>query len=166
MERNKRKFQLFASLLFLALFAFFLYTAYHTPAIPVSRGMASMDFPKFLLIVMLCLSAIQLVRTIIWFAKNRPDAKTDAESKEPIIAGKAIITAVLICIYALLWNVIGFSLSTFVYFIVQTKVLDSKKALWRIALVSLIAVVAMNVIFVAIFRVSFPEPLLTLIRGY
>jgi uncharacterized membrane protein len=166
MERNKKKFQLFVSILFLVLFTFFLYTAYHTPAIPVSRGMASMDFPKFLLIAMLIFSAIQLVLSITWFVKNRPQAAEKEEKKAPIMEKKAIITAVLICVYAALWNLIGFSLSTFVYFIVQTKVLDPKKPVWRIALISLIAVVIMNVVFVQIFRVSFPEPLLSLIRGY
>jgi len=66
--------------------------------------------------------------------------------------------------YAVLWRIAGFSIGTFVYFITQTKLLDPSRSLKQITGASLLFTALLMVVFSGMFRVSFNEPVLNIIR--
>ena len=164
MERNKKRFELGVSIVILLIVCFLMYVSFITPTIPVSSGLASMDFPRIVFVFIILLSIAQIIVSICWFVKH--PIKNNTEPKAAAFDKKVVLTAVLFCIYAALWNVIGFSLSSVIYFFIQTKLLDKKKPTLHVALISVLLVAVIDLLFVFVFKIHFPEPLLTLIRGY
>lgn len=67
--------------------------------------------------------------------------------------------------YALLWNVLGFSVSTFIYIIAQSFVLKRDVKLLQTVLIALLISVVMYLFFAELFYVNFPEPILEYIFG-
>ena len=65
-----------------------------------------------------------------------------------------------------MWKVIGFSLSTLLFFIGEAIYLDRKRPLWLTILIGVIATVFMYVVFGVLFKVSLPDPLMDMVRGF
>lgn len=165
MQRNSKIFELGVSIMLFCLAGFLIYVA-NTTGMPASDGMSSMDFPRGIFVVMMILCAYVGVNSVFWFMKHPKTAEESSKPKEPMVKRKAVLTFIFICIYALLWNVIGFSLSTFVFFTVESRMLDSKRPLKWAIIIGLGAMVLMYLVFGVLFKVQFPEPILEMVRGY
>jgi len=163
MQRNARVFELSVSIFLFALSGYLFYVALTTGR-PASGGMSSMDFPKAILAVMMLASAVLIGRAVLWFIKNPKGSSKEAAA--PLLPKKAVLTFALICVYAMLWKVLGFFLSSFFFFTVEAKMLDNERPLPMVTLIGFSAAVLMVLVFGVMFKVQFPEPLLELIRGY
>lgn len=163
MQRNSKIFELSVSIL-LFCFAGYLIHVANSTGLPASDGMASMDFPRAIFVAIMLLLLYVIVTSILWFVKHPRSAETG--EKVPMMKKKAVLTFIFICIYAALWKVIGFSISTFIFFTVESHMLDNKRPLRVALLIALVTTVLMLLIFGTLFKVQFPEPILELIRGY
>lgn len=161
MERNKKKFELGVSVFLLGMVTYLYYVATVTGKAR-STDIASMDFPKAIFVVMMLFCAFLIVQGIIWFIKHPKDAST----AEPLMHKKALLTFIFICVYAAFWQIIGFSLSTFIFVSVESYMLDTKKPLKRAIIIGFCVMVFMYLVFGMLFNVNFPEPIIKMIRGY
>lgn len=78
-------------------------------------------------------------------------------------ATKIIVTILLIVVYAAMWNVIGFFVSTLIFFFVESMLLDTSFSWKKAALLSILYATVVYVVFGLCFNVSFPEPILDMI---
>ena len=60
---------------------------------------------------------------------------------------------------------IGFSLSTLLFFIAESIYLDRKRPIWLTILIGVIATVVMYAVFGLAFKVALPDPLMNMLRG-
>ena len=79
--------------------------------------------------------------------------------KFTFISPKALITIVGTVIYALLWNVLGFSISSMLFMACISKVIEPERPLKQIIPVSIISSLCIYLLFTFVFRVPFPEPI-------
>ena len=114
MQKSERKTELIVLLLIIAAICGLLRTAAAAASKFVGKGIGPMAFPQVILIMMLLLSLARLVFTLRYLVQNRSQQDTS-----PKIDPRVWATYILIIVYAALWNVLGFSISTFVYFIAQ-----------------------------------------------
>lgn len=163
MEARKLKIsELTASLFFMIFSGYMLYLSYTTK---VSMGaysgreLSPYWFPKIVLIIMLTFSCICFLFTIKWFINNRRVTEKKVGFFE-IHHKKSVITYCLLVVYALLWNVIGFSLSTVIYFSLQTKVMDKERSWMQIILISVVFTAGLVLLFSTLFNVKLPEPII------
>ncbi|MGI6028675.1 MAG: tripartite tricarboxylate transporter TctB family protein [Candidatus Heteroscillospira sp.] len=161
-ERNKKYFELVFILTLMAVSVFMLYIA-QTTGMPTSDGsMSSMAFPKAVYIAILLLNAYLLAVNIAWLKRHPVDKSSE---KVPLVPRKAVLTFLFICAYAAMWNVIGFTLSTFIFVLAESLMLDRSRPMKLTVLIAVIACVVMYVVFGVFFKVSFPDPLMDMIRG-
>ena len=166
MGRNNRIFEIGVSgFLFIATLYLF-YIAITTVNKFPNQGMGSMDFPKIFF-------AIQMVLCLFIFAKsvrgylnsNEVAPKTKMEEEESLIKTQVLISIVLTIAYAICWNLIGYLLSTFLFVVAESRVLDNSKSFWRSLVFASFVAVFTYIVFGLLFQVSFPEPLLDLLFG-
>ena len=160
MQKSERKTELIVLLLIIAAICGLLRTAAAAASKFVGKGIGPMAFPQVILIMMLLLSLARLVFTLRYLVQNRSQQDTS-----PKIDPRVWATYILIIVYAALWNVLGFSISTFVYFIAQAYVIKRDVKPGVTVLIALILAVAMYLFFAELFLVNFPEPILELIIG-
>ena len=123
--------------------------------------MASMDFPKGILIILAVLCIGKIITSCITSAKEH---SLDDESRI-FVDRRTWMTAISIIIYAILWNVIGFCLSSFLFFYAEALILKKDANKKYTALISIGVTMSIFVIFGVAFGVDFPEPLLELFVG-
>lgn len=161
-KRVNKLFELGVSI-FLLLGAIYMeYIAFTTDKPATDGNLTAMAFPKVLYIVIIALCFYMVVTDFIWL-KNNP-AEKDGE-KIPVIPMKSLVTFGMIVLYALSWKYIGFTIGTFIFFLVESRYLSKKHPLWMTVLLALILTVFMYVVFAIFFKVSFPDPLMNAIRG-
>lgn len=161
-ERINKYFELGVSVLLLIGAIFMEKVAIDTDK-PVTDGnLTSMAFPKVLYLVIIVLCVYLVIRGIIWFVKN-PAPK--GEGKAVVVPFKSLVTFVMIVAYAFLWPIIGFTLSTFLFFFVESVFLSRKRPIWVTLLLAVGITVFISVVFGVFFKVSFPDPLMDAIRG-
>jgi|SRR5690554_516932 len=161
-EREIKIFELGASLFLILFGIYFLYEAFTAEnifGVIAGNEMAPMDVPKVILFVIVILSVMIFALTLFWFVKNKRERK----ERLTFFPKKTVLTFIFIIIYTSLWNVIGFTLSSFLYFSFQSKVLEPNRGWKQVILVSLGFTAACVVLFTVLFKVSFPEPLYDLI---
>ena len=78
-------------------------------------------------------------------------------------ATKIIVTILLIVVYAAMWNVIGFFVSTLIFFFVESMLLDTSFSWKKAALLSILYAIVVYAVFGLCFNVSFPAPILDMI---
>ena len=171
-ERNKKIFELFFILLLIAVSGYMIYVAQST-GMPGQNGqLSSMAFPRAAYIGIILLCIYLLVDNIRWLMQHPVDKNSE---KAPYVPKKSVITFILVVVYALAWNVIGFTLSTVLFVFVESLMLQKVKSsknsqekqfpLWLTVVISIGAAILMYVIFGLFFKVSLPDPLMNLIRG-
>lgn len=160
MQKSERKTELIVLLLIIAAICGLLKTAAEAASKFVGKGIGPMSFPQVILIFMLLLSIVRLVFTLRFLVHHR-----SVKDTTPKIDPRVWATYILILVYAGLWNVLGFSISTFVYFVAQTFALkrDAKPVLTVI--IAFVLAAAMYLFFAELFYVNFPEPILELFIG-
>lgn len=153
MRRNSKIFEIGVSI-FLMLFSCFMLHVAITKDQPAGDGnLSAMAFPKsplyyyyFNVSVFDCNGC---------FGTKKYSLEKDA-AKVPMIPLKSIVTFVAIVIYAAMWKVIGFTLSTFCFFFFESFYLDRKKPLWLTFVLSIGATVIMYVVFGMFFKCILP----------
>ncbi len=121
-------------------------------------GMQSMTFPKVIFSIIIILCAYKLVMNLIAMAK-------DKEFYFEKIDKRVVISLVMIIVYAALWEVIGFGLSSLLFVIFEAKLLRPQSAWWKAVAVGVGSTGVLYFIFGFLFNVDFPEPLIELIFG-
>ena len=183
MDLTKQKMEIAVTACLLALTGFLLMVAYQTPANFKVEGMASMDFPKAIFWIQMILCAYILAKGILNYRKMKAELAAlapvvpsadkavaagevpgeEAALKQPFMQREVAITLALIIAYAVCWNIIGFGLSSFLFFVAESIVLDRERPIWQALLLGVIMTAVIYFAFGFVFRVSFPEPLLDLI---
>ena len=168
MDLKKQRVEIAVTSLILALACYLEYVAYTTKVRTKVQGMQSMTFPKIILYVLIFLCAIVLVKGILNYIKLKkqaePDTGKDTGNKKTFDY-RIPLTVALIIMYAALWNVIGFVLSSYIFVSIESILLDHSKAWWHALLIALGYVVIVYLIFSVGFKVHFPEPILDALIG-
>ena len=138
-------------------------SASQAKVVATGTDMASMDFPKGILIVLVLLCGIKLVGNLVSLTKEKTNEEKNDE-KVPLDK-RTWMTAVCIVLYAALWNIFGFCLSSFVFFYTEALVLKRDAGKKQAAMISIGVTIFIFVIFGMVFGVDFPEPILDLIMG-
>ncbi len=166
MEKSKRIFEISVSGFLFLLTLYLFYISVTTVNKFPNQGMGSMDFPKTFFAIQMLLCLIIFVNAVRARPKSdKADSQADAARPEGIIKTKVLATIVLIIAYAICWNLIGYILSTFLFVIAESRVLDDSKAFWRSLLFALFVAIFTFIVFGILFQVSFPEPLRELLFG-
>lgn len=160
MQKREQKIELWVLLLLVAGICLLLGTAAQGAASFVGKGIGPMVFPQVILYLMLGLCVVRLALVLRFLMVNRTKAEA-VEKTDP----RTLATYILILVYAALWNVIGFSIASFVYFTAQAFVLKRDVSLVRAALLGLVFAAAMSFLFGEVFMVNFPEPVWESILG-
>lgn len=159
MKKEERFYERFVLLLLLAGSAFLYYNASQAKSVATGTDMASMDFPKGILAVLMALCALKLVTGLAGLAKEKVEEKT--LSGDP----RTALTMVLIVVYAFLWRILGFCLSSFLFFFAESVLLKRTISRRQAVVISAGVTLTVYIIFGMAFGVDFPEPLLELITG-
>lgn len=160
MNKTEKLYESVVLVFFVVLFSYFLYIAKTADSYSFD-GIASMDFPSWIFMLVIGLSGIKLVVNVIRFIKNQDWIREKMEHTDR----RVFITLVMIILYAFAWNVIGFSLSTFIFVSVVSKVLRKESPWMKSVLLGVGTTVVMMLVFGFLFSVDFPEPLYALIFG-
>ena len=164
MQRNSKYFELIVSILLLAGSCFMLYIAQTTGKPSNDGSLSAMAFPRAIYIAIVVLSVYLIAKCAKWF-KDNPKTAENAPAKGTFLPQKSVVTFIAICVYAALWQVIGFSLSTLLFFIAESIYLDRKRPIWLTILIGVIATVVMYAVFGLSFKVALPDPLMNMLRG-
>lgn len=144
----------------LILFSYLFYIARTSPSYTF-EGIASMEFPSWIFIIVLLLCAIKLIGNIM-FQIKRGDKQ--AASKEKV-SPKINLSIFLIVLYAVMWNIVGFSISSFSFVSVEAKILRPQIS-WKIVLlIGFLVTVAVDIVFGLFFNIDFPEPIFEIIQS-
>lgn len=160
-ERKTKIYELITGIFLLAADLFLLHTAHtakYSMGAYAGTELSPMWFPKLILYGLLIFTLIGLGFCLSWFWRHRRDKHSPIVFFE-LFHKKSVITYGLMIAYALLWKFVGFSLSTFLFFGVQAKVMDKERPIGQLAVISLVFTVGLNVVFSTLFHVNFPEPL-------
>ena len=157
MKKNDRIMEAVAVGIIFVLTLLFFYIACTTKVKIAAGGIGPMDFPKIILGIQLLLLLITTFQMIARFRKG--EAEPSGEEPEPLVDRRVILSIVAILVYIICWNVLGFCLSSFLFFSYEAHLLDKEDKLWRILTLGLVATILIYLIFGIGFKVSFPEPL-------
>lgn len=162
MKKNNKIFEIGVALVLMCLSMYMFWVAVTTDK-PVAKGeVSAMAFPKVCYLVIIVLCAYVAVTGIIQLKKI---LAVSAEEKVPLVERKSVLTFLFIVIYATLWNVIGFRLSTLLFFFAESYMLDKKRPVWVTILLAVAVTAVMYIVFDVFFKVSFPEGLISHILG-
>ena len=161
MKKEERFYEKLVLALLILGTGFLYYNAATAKIVSPDSDMASMDFPKGILIILAVLCIGKIITTCITSAKEH---SLDDESRI-FVDRRTWMTAISIIIYAILWNVIGFCLSSFLFFYAEALILKKDANKKYTALISIGVTMFIFVIFGVAFGVDFPEPLLELFVG-
>lgn len=121
--------------------------------------LASMDFPRGTLILLMLLCGVRLISG--WLG-----ARGEKGERQPLSLDKRTgMTVVNILLYAALWKVLGFAMSSLLFSFVQTMILKKDVRKKQALLVAAGITLGIYLIFGMAFGVDFPEPILELIGG-
>lgn len=158
-EKTEKTYENFVYVLFICVFSYLFKVAMSAKSLKVN-GMKSMTFPKGIIAVMIILCAAKLISNIIQAVRRHNESGEPFERLHPI----KLLTLALIIVYAALWNVTGFAISSLLFITVEAKILRWKDCSWLKAFaVSVGATAAIYLIFGFLFSVDFPEPLLSML---
>ena len=158
-KKTEKVYENIVYVLFICVFSYLMKVAVSAKAFKVN-GMKSMTFPKGIIAVMIILCSAKLILNIIQAVRQHNEAGESFERLHPI----KLLTLAMIIVYAALWNVIGFALSSLLFITVEAKILRWKECSWLKAfLVGAGATLAVYLIFGFLFNVDFPEPIIRLL---
>lgn len=160
MNKSRKLYENIILVAFLAFFSYLLYVAETSPSYTF-EGVASMEFPAAIFILMLVLCAVKLVGNIVVMVKEKGVGQASMER----IPLQIWLSLAMIVAYSFLWHLIGFALSTFAFVTLESKLLRPKTPWIKAVLVGIGTTIVMVVVFTYLFNVDFPEPLYELIVG-
>lgn len=161
MKKNDKIMEAVAVGLIFVLTLLFFYIACTTKTKAAAGGIQPMDFPKIILGIQLILLAAVTVRMIASIKKDIGEKAK--EDKEPLVDRRVALSVAAILIYIICWNILGFCLSSFLFFSYEAHLLDKEDKLWKILVLGLAVTGMIYLIFSIGFKVSFPEPLVELL---
>lgn len=133
--------------------AVFYSVAMQSPSTAEGGDLGSMDFPKYILILLGIFSVLQLVMNLRNSKKSAP--------VDTLIPDKRIIFSIAaILAYAALWDIIGFCASTVLFLILEAKILKRDVDTKTTVLIALAGTAVVYLVFGVAFHVYLPEPLL------
>lgn len=141
-----------------AVFTFLLYIARTSPSYSSGGDTASMTFPSWIFIITMSICALKLILNYFCMKKENNDNNTANKIQKTHI--KVYITLLSIIIYALCWNMVGFSISTIIFVAFVSQMLRPSCPMPKTIIIALGVAVFMNIVFGMFFKVDFPEPLL------
>ena len=154
-KKTEKVYENIVYVLFICVFSYLFKVAMSARVIKVN-GMKSMTFPKGIIAVMIVLCSAKLITNIITEVKHRSESGEKFERLHPI----KLLTLLLIIVYAALWNVIGFGLSSLLFITAEAKLLRWNECSWlKSFLVGAGATLVIYLVFGFLFNVDFPEPL-------
>jgi len=140
-----------------------LYFAFTAPVPSRLSGseIAPMTAPKYILAILLILSAVQLRRSIKWLLANKLPG-----TKVRFLEGKSAVILITLFVYVFLWNTIGFIISSFIMFVFTVKYLEPKRDLKKVILFGVLFVAGVQFLFGYVFRITLGEPLFDMLLRY
>ena len=165
-----QKYENIVLAVFIVTFSYLFYTAMTSESYNFD-GIASMTFPKYIIGAVIVLCVIRLVTNCCIAKKNQSAVLQKKEEQEESMNGltpqqhsrKIMLTLLFIIVYSLLWNVLGFALSTCLFVFLEAKFLRPSSSWISCLVVGIGATVVLYFIFGFLFNVEFPEPILGLI---
>lgn len=133
--------------------AVFYSVAMQSPSTAEGGDLGSMDFPKYILILLGIFSVLQLVM-------NLRNAKKAAPVDTLIPDKRIVLSIAAILAYAALWDIIGFCASTVIFLILEAKILKRDVDTRTSVLIALAGTAVVYLVFGVAFHVYLPEPLL------
>lgn len=133
--------------------AVFYSVAMQSPSTAEGGDLGSMDFPKYILILLGIFSVLQLVM-------NLRNAKKAAPVDTLIPDKRIVLSIAAILAYAALWDIIGFCASTVLFLILEAKILKRDVDTRTTVLIALAGTAVVYLVFGVAFHVYLPEPLL------
>ena len=153
MNKEQAFYERIVLVLLLAGTAVFYSVAMQSPSATEGGELGSMDFPKYILILLGIFSVLQLMI-------NLRNAKKTTPVDTLIPDRKIILSIVAILAYAALWDIIGFCASTALFLITEAKILKRDADIRTTVLIALVGTAAVYLVFGVAFHVYLPEPLL------
>lgn len=170
MKKSCKVYEILSLIIIFAASLLFLYLAFTTENKMAVDGMKSMDFPKVILGLLLLLLVLLVMVDFVFAGKfeKKNAENTDlepcaGEEAEPVIDKKTAVSIAAILIYIILWNVIGFCLSSFLFFSFESHLLDNEKKLWKTLALGAGITLLIYAVFGMGFKVDFPEPVIELL---
>lgn len=154
---TQRWYENFVYVLCIVFFSFLEKTAFSTKSRALD-GMQSMTFPKFIFAFIILLCSIKLIGNVLHMVKNKEYAYES-------LNGKVIASLLFIIVYAGLWQVLGFGLSSVLFVSLESFILRPQTKVWKSIIVAIGSTLVLYFVFGYLFKVSFPEPILDLIIG-
>ncbi|MDY4610554.1 MAG: tripartite tricarboxylate transporter TctB family protein [Sphaerochaetaceae bacterium] len=166
-----QKYENIVLVVFIIAFSFLFYVASTSESYSFD-GIASMTFPMYIIGAVVVLCFIKLFRTYLTCKKHKPAIKEE-EAPGTTVNGltakqasrKIMFTLLFIMVYALVWNLLGFALSTCLFIFLEAKFLKSSTSWLSCLIIGVGATVVLYFIFGFLFNVDFPEPILELLIG-
>lgn len=161
MNRNEQFFERIVLAVMMAGFGLLLYTALNFRSGFGSAGnLSSMAIPVWALSLVLVLCALRLAANLLAWARGRGEGSREKTDR------RVWLSIVLIGLYALCWNLLGFCLSTGLFLLGIFQLLrPNKQSIGRDLLLSAAATAGIYLLFGKVFHLYFPEPLLELLLG-
>jgi hypothetical protein len=133
--------------------AFLFYTANQSPSTATTgTDLTSMDFPKGMLLLLGVLCIVRLFSSMKKILAN--------SSNDSLVPDKKILlTIVAIVVYSVLWNILGFCLSTFLFLNTEAKIINKNVNMKQTFIVSFVGMLVIFLIFGVAFKVYLPEPI-------
>ena len=161
MKKSAHFYELLTTFIFLILGIVFLFESLATKQHAPVGQLSSMDFPRTIVILIIGVSIYLIVRNLLANKYVFQGFKEVLDETDKRIW----ISCALIIMYALAWNYLSFLISTFLYFVVQAKVIDKSRKIKQCILVAFCATVAIYLVFSLVFNIRFPEVILTDVLG-
>ena len=153
--KETKFFELILALFFCCFSSFMLYTAFKSQKSlnQMVKVIKAMTMPKIILTIMLAISLYVLGVTVFWYIKNR-DVGNIWPDFLHLFTKKTVFTFVLVVLYACSWKYLGFSISTFLYFTAQSKLIKPGRTIRKTLLISGIFTAAAYLLFSVGFHLS------------
>ncbi|MGI6128620.1 MAG: tripartite tricarboxylate transporter TctB family protein [bacterium] len=178
MNKTARVYELLACVVLAIYSLVMIIHAYLNPVTTKVTGLKSYTFPVatyaimlgicIILIVLNLVKERQINKTLCTMSKDERSQMDDKKREQYLfqrLDKRVVITIGMIIAYAVGWNILGFSLSTLLFVTLEAKILNKGTSWASCFLVALVAVVLVYGIFVKLFAISLPEPLLNAIFG-
>lgn len=121
-----------------------------------------MYLPIFLLGFLTLTALFFLISTGLQLLRDSKAARADGETPEKFvpITSSGVFAFIATILYALAWQYIGFTISTAIFFALASKRFEPERPWKQVVPVSILFAVVVYVVFVIVFNVPFPEPIL------
>ncbi len=162
-EKEQKFFEIIVSAFFMAFSIYMLVVAYTTEKVTNTSVVLikAMTMPKIVLWMMLGIAVLLMLQAVSWYLRNRGKGVWPEFKK--LLHWKVAVSFALVVVYALSWEYIGFSIATFIFFAIETKLVKPDQSILKTVIIALLFAAAMYLLFGVAFKMFFPEPILDLI---